>query len=211
VTSVYANETPVLLYENARVVMHLIPLNSFQPAKSYDLENESVQRITPICFMPGSIRYNLDGLMANCPDRGGQSHSYTQIYRNGIIEAVDSLLLKPYDQKLHIPSVSFEEELILSLKEYLAILKVIGVELPILLFLTLLGVKGYSMVTSNWMPIRHETNTIDRDILFLPQTLIESFEASPEALLKPIFDSVWNACGFPRSLNYDEKGKWVGR
>ena len=29
----------------------------------------------------------------------------------------------------------------------------------------------------------------------------------PDAVLKPCFDSIWNACGYPRSMNYDEEGK----
>jgi len=29
--------------------------------------------------------------------------------------------------------------------------------------------------------------------------------------LKTAFDSIWNACGLPRSLNYDANGNWVGR
>ncbi len=32
-----------------------------------------------------------------------------------------------------------------------------------------------------------------------------------DPLLKPLFDIVWNSVGFPRSLNFDEEGKWVDR
>ena len=27
-------------------------------------------------------------------------------------------------------------------------------------------------------------------------------------LVKPIFDSIWNACGFSHSLNYNKEGIW---
>jgi hypothetical protein len=29
--------------------------------------------------------------------------------------------------------------------------------------------------------------------------------------LRPLFDAVWNAAGWERSFNYDEKGKWTRR
>jgi len=32
-----------------------------------------------------------------------------------------------------------------------------------------------------------------------------------EQLLKPLFDAVWNAAGWPGSQNYDQNGQWVGR
>ena len=49
---------------------------------------------------------------------------------------------------------------------------------------------------------------IDRDVLNIPEVLLERFDESPPELLKPIFDSVWNACGYARSSNYDEDGKF---
>ncbi|MFH1622565.1 MAG: ATP-binding protein, partial [Candidatus Omnitrophota bacterium] len=77
-------------------------------------------------------------------------------------------------------------------------------EPPILLFLTLAGVKNCRMA------FRHNDFSIpiDRDILLLPEVIIEDYNAIPEQILKPCFDSVWNACGYPASLNYDEQDKW---
>jgi len=70
----------------------------------------------------------------------------------------------------------------------------LNIDLPVLLFLTLVGVRGYSMTD--------EVNTIDRDILLLPEIIIEeSYDIIAKDILKPCFDSIWNACGFPRSLN----------
>jgi hypothetical protein len=27
-------------------------------------------------------------------------------------------------------------------------------------------------------------------------------------VIRPVFDSIWNAAGWPRSMNYDEAGEW---
>jgi hypothetical protein len=34
------------------------------------------------------------------------------------------------------------------------------------------------------------------------------FEIDPTKVMQPIFDSIWNAAGWPRSMNYDEAGEW---
>ena len=45
--------------------------------------------------------------------------------------------------------------------------------------------------------------------LFLPD--YESYvDRDTPLVLRPCFDSIWNACGYAKSLNYDENGKWTG-
>jgi hypothetical protein len=74
----------------------------------------------------------------------------------------------------------------------------------------MVGVKGYAMAIDGGFG-RGSSTTIDRDILFLPEVLIESYDVVEPKILKPCFDSVWNACGLSRSLNYDESGNWHPR
>ncbi len=56
-----------------------------------------------------------------------------------------------------------------------------------------------------------EVHTIDRDILLLPEVVIESYDVSAKDVLRPCFYAIWNACDFPRSLNYNDAGEWVPR
>ena len=53
-----------------------------------------------------------------------------------------------------------------------------------------------------------ETFPIDRDVVLIPEIIIEEYDLNSPQLLKPILDSVWNACGFERSLNYTKDGEW---
>ena len=55
----------------------------------------------------------------------------------------------------------------------------------------------------------NEVYTIDRDILVLPEVFMENYDDQPASILKPCFDSIWNACGFPRSFNYNDEGEWA--
>jgi len=210
ISKIYANETPVPFYDNAKIVLHLIPIISFNPAQSYDIDKIASQhgKMPPIYSGGGNNRYNLDGFLTHSDDRKGKSHSYVQLFRNGIIEAVEGRLLEPYERQLRIPSIAYEKKLINSLKDYIDILKTLNVELPIFVFLALLGVKDYSMAVDKSRFWIHEVHTIDRDILPLPEVIVENYEENPATILKPCFDSIWNACGFPKSLNYNDKGEW---
>ena len=37
ISKIFANETPVPFYDNAKIVLHIIPIISFNPAQSYDI------------------------------------------------------------------------------------------------------------------------------------------------------------------------------
>ena len=212
ISNIFADKTPVTLYDNGKIVLHLLPIISFSSAQGYDISKIALNpgKMRPMYCVGWNHRYNLDGFLTYSVGREGKSHSYAQLFRNGIFEAVEALLLMPHDDDLLIPSIAFEEELIKSLPEYLSILKTLNVEVPISIFLTLVSVKGYTMALDRrWFA--RETYTIDRDALLLPEVVIESYDVSPEEALRPCFDSIWNACGFPKSLNYDDDGKWRPR
>ncbi len=211
ISKIQANETPIPFNDGAKIVLHLLPIISFNPAQSYEISKiSSHSGMEPIYCAGWNGRYNLDGFLSYSGGRDDKSHSYVQLFRNGIIEAVEGLLLEPYNGKLMIPSVAYEEKLIESFSDYLSNLKTLNVEPPIFIFISLLGVKGYSMAVSDrfWVA---ESHTIDRDILLLPEVIVESYEVSAEKLLRPLFDSIWNACGFPKSFNYNDEGKWSPR
>ena len=212
ISNIFANETPVPLPNNAKIVLHLIPIISFSPAQSYDIGKIAShhEKMVPMYSSGWSHRYNLDGFLTYSVDRNGLTHSYVQLFRNGIIEAVETSMLEPNEHGLYIPSGVYEQELIGSLHQYLSLLETLTVEPPIFVFLTLLGVKGYRMGTDR-SSRGHEHHAIDRDTILLPEIPIDSYQVVAEDVLKPCFDSIWNACGFPRSLNYSSDGKWVGR
>ena len=212
ISKIFANEMPMPFYENAKIVLHLIPVIAFDPAQRYDAQKIASHhgKLKPMICTGWNYRYNLDGFLTYAQDREGKAFSYVQVFRNGIIEAVEGLSLRPMREGLLIPSIAYEEELIKLIPDYLSVLKALNVGLPVFIFLTLVGVKGYSMALDRgeWFRERHE---IEKEILFLPEVVIEKYEAKMEDVLRPIFDAVWNACGFPKSLNYDNDGKWRPR
>ncbi|MDD5039496.1 MAG: ATP-binding protein [Dehalococcoidales bacterium] len=209
ISKILANETPVPFYDTAKIALHLIPIISFNPAQAYDINKIASQPtiMPPIDAHGWYNRYNLDGFLTYSEDQERKTYSYVQLFRNGIIEAVNGTILEL--GKLTF-SRYYEEKLIESFKSYPNILRALTVEPPIFIFLTLLSVKGYSMVVRESYG-RTESHTIDRDILPLPEIIIERYDVRAEDVLRPCFDSIWNACGFPRSFNYNDKGEWSPR
>jgi hypothetical protein len=210
ISKILADETPVPLYNNPKTVLQLIPIISFNPAQAYDISKVASRevRVSPIYSSGSNDRYNLDGFLSYSHVEEGKAHSYVQLFRSGIIEAVEALLLEPHEKGLFIPSIDYEKHLIHSLAEYLSVLKALNVEPPIFIFLTLLGVKGYTMGIDTWRYWVHERHTIDRDVLPLPEVMIDNYDDSAEKMLKPCFDSIWNACGFAGDFYYNDEGKW---
>jgi hypothetical protein len=199
-------ETPVPLREGAKIVLHIVPLKSFQSLLAFDLGavEKDTDNFLPMDTTTSGSRFNFDGVVTCSYPL--PSHDYLQVFRNGVIEAVD-VFLSPGD--LTIPSVGYEKELLKFLPRFALIQKNLGVEPPLFIMLSLLGVKDCTM-PHKWS--FEEVHPIDRDSLVVPEVLVESSDFDAAQIMKPAFDTVWNAAGFPRSMNYDEKtGKWVGK
>ncbi len=104
--------------------------------------------------------------------------------------------------------LNYEQKIVEVVKEYLEFQEKIKVEVPILVFITLTGVKGYKIEASGRHSILYEDRTIDRDILQIAEIWINSYSDNIEKVLKSAFDMIWNASGLERSNNYDDAGNW---
>ena len=210
IAKILANETPVPLNDNPKIVLHLIPITSMNLTKSYDISKIASNPgcMEPISFGGGYYRYNLDGFITFSSRQDGKSSSYAQFFRNGIFEAVDGHFISSGGER-PIIYISYERALIKSLTGYLSLFKSLNVDMPIFVYLELLGVKGYKMGVETWRI--DELDSIDRDILVLPEILVENYDEKAEKILKPCFDSIWNACGLPGSFNYNENREWAPR
>ena len=100
-----------------------------------------------------------------------------------------------------------ERTLIEYVPNYFEVYKKFNIDTPIFLFLTLIDVKDYVISEDNkwWFD---NIFPIDRDIVIIPEIIIEEYDFVSPQILKPILDSIWNACGFERSLNYTKDGEW---
>ncbi|HXG98062.1 MAG TPA: ATP-binding protein [Gemmatimonadales bacterium] len=207
-TKIEAAETPVRLQAGPRLVLHMIPLSAFDPGLVARLPSEpGDENLFPLYSRGYDGRPNFDGFVTYYSPGGRDPRtSYLQLFRNGSIETVDTLLLaanasNPLVEERIIPSVALEYRLIESLEKYLKVARSMGVEPPAFVGLTLMGVKGYSL----YVDPQFRTSVpapIDRDPLIIPATLVEDFGVPPDVMLKPAFDTIWNAAGYPESIHY---------
>lgn len=213
ISQLSADNTPIPFYEEAKIVLHLVPIESFSPDYKADINaiKSDFTKLEPIYSSGWNHRVNLEGVLSYSGGRNDKSHSYVQLYRNGIIEAVDGLMLSPDDEKKYIPSIAYEKELLKSLAGYLGVLKDLNIATPIVMFLTFIGIKDYEMAVDRSRFWGSDHYKIDRDILQLPEVFIESYDFEVKDILRPLFDLVWNACGYERSYNFDEQGNWVAK
>jgi hypothetical protein len=140
----------------------------------------------------------------------GEVFDYLQVFRNGIFEAVDAFMMSPQDGKKIIPSQAYEELIWRNLTRLLKAQQDMGAQTPVLVMLSILGVEGYAMATSHYQ-FAGRVNRIERNDLLLPEVLLEDINTPAQRIMRPIFDAVWNACGFARSMNYNEAGDWTGQ
>lgn len=208
ISQLHGNITPISSFpDGAKVILHLLPFEAFNPEQSLDLSPilQDSSKLPPIFNSGWNREINFEGVMTYSSSK----KSYVQMYRSGIIEAVDSEMLSTDTKvgRLAIAGYGYEYRLLRSLYSYLKILKELNVNPPIVCFLTLTRIKGYAMEYQD--SFGDEGHKIDRDILQLPERIIESFDVKPEEILRPTFDLIWNACGLERSPNFDVKGKFI--
>ena len=203
IAKVYGNETPVPLMEKGKLLLHLMPLSAFTTQNRIDIGAfyQDREKFLPIIGSGGwNSMLNIDGVISYSED------SYALLFRNGIIEAID-VQENPFTKKKLIGSVAYEQDILKIVPKYLNILSKLEIQPPFYLFLSMIGIKDYQLAVSqhDWWG---ERNTVDRDILQLPEIVIDSFDVNPEKILKESFDMIFNAFGFARSFNYDEDGNW---
>lgn len=211
-----ANETPIELSRPCRTVLHVIPLTAADNVTQIDAAAvvADPQHFRPLSGNGWDTRVNFDGALAYAPYRDeSRAGSYTQLFRNGAIEGVESVMLRRENgaSEHPIPSLLLERTLIGALRLYLTLLGQFGIEGPYLIGLSLLDVRGQTMALSQGRHAYLETHPIDRNDLVVPELLVEDPQQPPATILKPAIDAIWQAAGWRGSENYDAEGVWHDR
>jgi hypothetical protein len=207
IIALYNNQTPLPFVDTPKVVLHCIPLEAFAGEARYDvlrLRDNRIQMV-PMGTSAWDVRLNLEGVLAFSIHQ--PCNAYTQVHRNGVLEAVQGrILAQQYQGRPVIPSIAYERTIFEYLPRCFQLLDAVGVTMPIMVALTLIGVKGLYMGVDNlWGETGYPINS---DTLVLPETIVETPSTPTSQVLKPVFDLIWNACGFPGSTNFDENGNW---
>lgn len=213
---IVSGQAPVRLPSaTPKFILHILPINFFDPGTKFSISSLDglVDFLHPICSPPSlNHRHNFDGHLSYGQIEENEPYTYLQVFRAGGVEAAESrFLTHTGGDEPSIPAQYFEEQLLEGVERFLRLQKHLGVELPNIVMLSIVGVSGYVMdVEGRWLTRTLGSSAIDRDALLVPEVMVESFDADPADIMKPIFDAVWNAAGWSRSMNYNEEGKWTG-
>ncbi len=211
-SKISSQDIPLVLHKAPRIVLHAIPISAFRGEIHLDMSSVAEQwhKLPMIYGGYSDYRLNFDGLLVSFVLNDDTTGAYAQLFRNGVIETLNSYLLEP-ENGLTIPAHLFEQKIFEASSSILSFLKALAIETPIYLYLSLLGVRGYAMnpgVAATFRASRAHVRAIDRDDLLLPEVLIDSYSQDLPSALKSAFDVLWNASGWPGSLYYDATGNW---
>lgn len=210
---IIANDGAFPLTSSSILVVHLLPLDAFSNTWRFDPRQLRGQMdLQPIGARGWNNRINVDGFATFDPDRDrrGSAQAYTQLFRSGIIEAVCARLVETdQNDNRYIPSGWYERSVIESVERYMRCLENLGLNGPIVYLLTLIGIKGTYLFTN--VQRDFDVHFADRDLIVVPDLLVEDVRQFQRSMLRPAFDAIWNAFGYDRSYNFDHNGEWVPR
>ncbi|MBX7171348.1 MAG: ATP-binding protein [Pyrinomonadaceae bacterium] len=214
----------------ATLVIQIYPFDSLRMGTSIDLSKAKV--LNKFLSLGDKSNYdpkfNFDGLYF------GENNSYMQIFRNGVIEELNTRIFgKDESGEYFLNSKYLDWDLIKSVGWRLALLKFLGIDSPIMLNISVLGIHNYKIkvryAQMNQYFDKILSNKSDRSDLIINPIFIESVSnldlegsiieknteilncwKTAENLLKPAFDSIWNAFGFEKCLYYDDEGIRIG-
>lgn len=208
---IVAGEVPLHMEPRPKTVQHIVPVSAFEPAAQIDpqLVEAKQGQLAPINPHAFSGRYNLDGFATYAPDGKGGTYSYVQVFRNGALEAVETdSMARPDGPSLLIPA-KWEEYMVGGVERYSRALKELGATLPFFVMISFVEAMNLQVYVEG--AFRAGARSLDREVIFLPDVTLDHDDVDFPATLRPVFDSVWQATGLPRSANYDSSGQWKGK
>lgn len=210
VTKILLNETPVPMEATGKVVLHIIP-QSASSDRSVPVENyfNRTAEVQPMGTSGWNDLINFDGFLAysGSHEEGGLSYSYVQLFRNGMIEAVDGGLLDGGG----VPPTALEKIILESISKYWKTFRELNSGIGGYVSITVTGVKGMTMQVSPVRLTRRNNKPLDRNVLVLPDILVDGDTPEFDRVFRGSFDLLWQAWGFGGSDGYGADGKWRER
>jgi hypothetical protein len=199
------------LVSGGRLFLHILPTAASSGMVNLDIEEVYTKRMAfhPIGSMSMSPRFNYHGFIN---ERGGdQNHGYTQIFRNGCLEATMGGIVRENNGRRGIAGASMEGYIFEVFSPYIYGLRDIGVPPPLIVMFTLEGVGGAHYYVRRNLYGEYGPPLPDH-ILRLPEGFLEDYgdDVDHHRAVRPAFDALWNAIGYAGSQFFNAEGLWVG-
>ena len=204
-----AGETPIPMAAGRKVIVHALPLDPLAvwPVFETLTVEQRIDGLTPMGGEPSDWRYNLDGFVMHTLALPGRQ-TYVQCFRDGGLEAMSGRLLDGDRHDTGFYGWSVELNVVQAVTRWQQhVWPALGVTGPVSLGLTLSGVRGLKVLPlSSWNIYQDHKETYDRDVLLVPELLVQDLNQPAAAMLQPVFDLMWNAGGWSKSPSYSGPG-----
>jgi len=191
ISLILANECVGNLGNSAKLVIHIIPEWSFELGNIVDLKRlVSNPSVRPLSGSGWNYRYNADGYCIYGSDYSTSLiQTYTQFFRNGIIEATEIRCISGYQDKVVYNWSDLQGGLMRIITDYGSHLDMLNVPKPWHISAALLNAKGY-VTDTGW----GASEPIERDIVNSIESICTEDHPLQDAL-KQVFHSLANAFG----------------
>jgi Putative DNA-binding domain len=211
VNKLISGNAPVTLSSPHLSVFHLLPIASARPDLKFPgvtlKKILSMNAPQPFGVFASSARFNIDGILLTAERDANAFEGYVQVFRNGFLEAVDSSTIGPNGIGGYvIPGIVWEKRILDGFQSYQGAMETLDLPRPFVASVSLLNVRGFKIDPQRAIRGR-EPSPVDRDHLLSDEVLIEPGDEDLDVLLRPLFDQIWNGCGWAQSLNYGGDGK----
>ena len=204
-------ESPVGLHGHGALLVHLVPMPTGGP--ELNLADEAIRRallgVHPRIAHGWNHRMTYDGLLVarDLPGEGDSNYWYCLWFHNGRVEFVFSDLVsrKDGEDAGHIAGLRMEEDIEDAINRPLTVEVPGSVGVPVLVFITLVGVLGATLPLGPRYGSDAYRTPIERDQLLLPGLFIEEVPDDLWPFIAHAVNRIWQAAGYPRSpfLNPD--------
>lgn len=207
--AVHGGKTPIKLAE-PQLLLHVIPFSAFGAGLSVDPRTMNGQALPPIFHSENNQSYNFDGYLTTSGRDGHEG--YVQVYRNGIIETAAGGISTVTERGPTLPAERVEDQIITKVEHYLSALRHADVPPPLAVLLAGVRMHGTAIVP-RLAPFNETLVQQSEPDMFFPRVIIEDYGSLEDyrRALKPIFDALWNAGGYPGSQSYALGGQWRRR
>lgn len=209
---IISNGGPTKLAGDSKIVVHLVPLDTFATRASVNLNAISQDRsiLSSLLQTGGNIRVNLDGYVALSYKSDAADRAYAQLFRDGTLEIAECVESWHVNGRNFLPGQHFDEIVQKIIHGAKAVFSKINVQGPIAVMLTLLGMEDRLMGSGKQYGYEHDRQFGQREIQ-CPEVILDSLDGDAAALAFAVVNLAWNAAGYEQSVFYDKKGKWIGK
>jgi Schlafen, AlbA_2 len=218
IAKIAVDQGPVQLMNRGTLVLHIIPFSAFDISSILPIEVivRDFNTFPPLGFRTAQgRRVNFDGvlMLSNADQAAQQQRAYVQVFRNGIVEAVNSTLIN--QSRTDVPMIPvLDNTIINNAANLMRDLKAFGVEPPFALLVSLVGVRGarFNFDPHGGAWYDNLGDILDRDQYHFGEIIFETIPVSTAEfaqLAKPLLDQMANAGGNSSSISFDRQGNYI--